>query len=429
MGRKAKKPKARGGHVKAVPSAPKMPLQLVLNHRVVDSFTPDFVHWFERFGDAPDALRCLQIVKLFITANHAISEESSATSFDPGSLDDAALALADMLDGSDIDDESDIDEALAMIYDYLHLYVDFLSETGRWTGTEEEYLVVHMFLTEETAGDLDLPGDMPELSDEEQDRAFQELPVLQLTGRLLEWIGAGKDVTSTGVLRLKDIEGGAGAVGVKARGRKTGKGPLPEGEGAAEADPESFEVGSMHEVPVLREIWAALVDIDVLSIGSTRATPGAGAESWHSPDLDSRLQTRRELLTVFLASAVMDSGSMWEEGPRDNATLARVLLRGATGEPVSAEELKAAAEDESVGGALPAFEALRALRELATLADLGLVDAGTHYTVPPVVIQCVIPALALVLTMEGNFEPGPVHPGEQSPSHDPSDSRAATNHR
>ncbi|GAA3319227.1 hypothetical protein [Arthrobacter ramosus] len=311
MSRKTKKPKARGGHLKAVPSAPKMPLQLVLNHRVVDSFTPDFVRWYERFSDAEDALQCLQIVKLFITANHAISEESSATSFDPDSLDDAALALAVMLD------ESDSDEALVEIFDYLHLYVEFLFETGLWSGTEEDYFVVHMLLSEEAAGEMDLPGDIPELSDEEQDRAFQELPVLQLTRRLLEWLGAGKDVTSTGVLRLKDIEGAAGAVGVKARGKRTGKRPLSEGQGDGDGDPESFEVGSMHEVPVLREIWAALVDIDVLSIGSTRAAPGAGAESWHSPDLDSRLQTRREFLTVFLASAVMDSGSMSEEGPRD----------------------------------------------------------------------------------------------------------------
>ncbi len=405
MSRKTKKPKPRGGHLKAVPSAPKMPLQLVLNHRVVDSFTPDFVHWYERFSDAEDALQCLHIVKLFISASHAISEESSATWFDPDSLDDAALALASTLD------DSDSDEALVAIFDYLHLYAEFLFETGRWSGTEEDYFVLHMLLTEEASGELGLPDDIPELSDEEQDQAFQELPVLQLTGRLLEWLGAGKDVTGTGVLRLKDIEGAAGAVGVKARGKKTGKGPLSEDEGAAEADPESFEVGSMHEVPVLREIWAALVDIDGLSIGSTRAAPGAAVESWNALGLDSRLQIRREFLTVFLASAVMESGSMWEEGPRDNATLARVLLRGATGEPVSVDELKSAAANESVGSALSAFEAIRALRELATLADLGLVDVGTHYTVPPAVIQCVIPALALVLAMEDNFEPGPVHPG------------------
>ena len=415
MSRKTKKPKARGGHLKGVPSAPKMPLQLVLNHRVVDSFTPDFVHWYERFSDAEDALRCLHIVKLFISASHAISEESSATSFDPDSLDDAALALAGMLD------ESDSDEALVEIFDYLHLYAEFLFETGRWSGTEEDYFVLHMLLTEEASGELGLPDDIPELSDEEQDRAFQELPVLQLTGRLLEWIGAGKDVTSTGVLRLKDIEGAAGAVGVKARGKKTRKGPLSEGEGAAEADPESFEVGSMHEVPVLREIWAALVDIDALSIGSTRASPGAGAESWHSQDLDSRRQIRREFLTVFLASAVMDSGSTWEDGPRDNATLATVLLKGTTAEPVSVEEIKSAAEINSADEVLRAFEAMRARTELATLADLGLVEADTHYTVPPAVIQCVIPALALVLAMEDDFE--------QGLSHDPSDSQPATNHR
>lgn len=285
-------------------------------------------------------MQCLHIVKLFISASHAISKESSATWFDPDSLDDAAVALAGTLD------ESDSDEALVAIFDYLHLYAEFLFETGRWSGTEEDYFVLHMLLTEEASGELDLPADIPELSDEEQDRAFQELPVLQLTGRLLEWLGAGKDVTSTGVLRLKDIEGAAGAAGVKARGKRTGKRLLPEGQGEA-GDPESCEVGSMHEVPVLREIWAALVDIDALSIGSTRALPGGGAESWHSQDLDSRLQIRHEFLTVFLASAVMDSGSMGEEGPRENKTLARVLLKGTVAEPVSVDEINRAADNDS----------------------------------------------------------------------------------
>jgi hypothetical protein len=195
MSRKTKKPKARGGHLKAVPSAPRLPLQLVLNHRSVDSLTPDFVHWFEKFGDAPDALQCLEVVKLFMTTSHAVSNQSSATRIDPDTVEDAAIGLVGVLDEADTD-EADTDEALDEVYDYLHLYVDFLSETGRWSGSQEEYSVVHAFLTE---GAPDFPPlNLPELTAEEQDQAFRELPVLELANRLLEWLEEGKDVTSKG---------------------------------------------------------------------------------------------------------------------------------------------------------------------------------------------------------------------------------------
>ncbi|MGO4856968.1 hypothetical protein [Arthrobacter sp. 2MCAF14] len=416
MSRKTKKPKARGGHLKAVPSAPKLPLQLVLNHRSVDSLTPDFVHWFEKFGDTPDALQALEVVKLFMTTSHAVSDQSSATRIDPDTLEDAAFALVGVLD------EPDMDDALGEVYDYLHLYVDFLSETGRWSGSEEEYSIVHSFLTEELADDgPDFPPlDLPELSGEEQDQGFRELPVLELASRLLEWLGEGKDVTSTRALRLKDVEGAAAAVGVKARGKKNGKQPLVplfDSEEYAQSQSETFEVRSMHDVPVLREIWAALVDSRILSVGSTRAVPGAGAESWHSRDLESRLQIRREFLVVFLASAVMNSGSMFQEG--SDQLLATVLIKGSTAEPMGVEELSKSADLGAGDDIFLAFSARRTRTQLAKLAELGLLQVDTHYTVSPVVIQCVPPALALVLALE-DFEP---------PSHDPSDSQPAPNHR
>ncbi|MFK4298337.1 hypothetical protein ABH924_003505 [Arthrobacter sp. GAS37] len=411
MSRKTKKPKARGGHLKAVPSAPRLPLQLVLNHRSVDSLTPDFVHWFEKFGDAPDALQCLEVVKLFMTTSHAVSNQSSATRIDPDTVEDAAIGLVGVLD------EADTDEALDEVYDYLHLYVDFLSETGRWSGSQEEYSVVHAFLTE---GAPDFPPlNLPELTAEEQDQAFRELPVLELANRLLEWLEEGKDVTSTRALRLKDVEGAAAAVGVNAKGKRGGKrtlAPEVEEDGRAQSQSETFEVRSMHDVPVLREIWAALVDSRILSVGATRAVPGAGADSWHSQDPESRLRIRREFLVVFLASAVMNSGSIFQEG--FDQLLATVLIKGTTGEPMGVEELSKSAEPGAGDDIFLAFSARRTRIQLAKLAELGLIQVDTHYTVSPVVIQCVPPALALVLALE-DFEPPVTRPIRQRPGREP----------
>ena len=173
----------------------------------------------------------------------------------------------------------------------------------------------------------------------------------------------------------------------------------------------------MHDVPVLREIWAALVDSRILSVGATRAVPGAGADSWHSQDPESRLRIRREFLVVFLASAVMNSGSIFQEG--FDQLLATVLIKGTTGEPMGVEELSKSAEPGAGDDIFLAFSARRTRIQLAKLAELGLIQVDTHYTVSPVVIQCVPPALALVLALE-DFEP---------PSHDPSDSGPAANHR
>ncbi|UVJ40227.1 hypothetical protein [Arthrobacter sp. CJ23] len=403
MSKKSQKPKRKpGGHLSSVPSVPKMPLQLVMNQRVVDSLTPEFVRWFEGFGEAPDALHCLQLVKLIISAGHALHGESSATQFTLDGLEEAALALADNVHP----DESD--EALDGFYDELHLYVDFLMESGRWTGSREDYDEVHGFLSGEADDDLpDLPDiQVPELSDAEQDHAFSELPLIQRTTRLLDWVGAGKEVTSTGALRLKDIEAAAAAVSIEAKGKKNAKRPFEAWEGDEAHLSAVLEVGSMHDVPVLREIWIALFQSGILSLGATRAVPGEEAGTWNSKDTAARNRIRQIFLTAFLVDALTTPGGPWSTGPELDSMLAMVLVQGGSAEPMEVAELASLADTGAGGDIVRGFAAMRARTKLANLAELGLVAAGTHYTVPPVVIGGVPPAIALVLMeVDGDFEP------------------------
>ena len=204
-------------HPKAVPQAPKMPLQLVLNHRAVDSMAVEFIRWHgAESPDPADAFECLELVKLFLTAQHAISDSSSATEIPGESVEPAVGSVIAALDPEQAED------ALDDFYFALHSFAHFLKETGRWTGTAEAYEDLHVVLGSGIeAAAPSLPDILvPQLSDEEQDAAFKTMPLIQRASSLLEWLGTGREVAATGALRLKDIEPAAAAVEVQARGRR-----------------------------------------------------------------------------------------------------------------------------------------------------------------------------------------------------------------
>ncbi|XAS68509.1 hypothetical protein V3C33_04150 [Micrococcaceae bacterium Sec5.7] len=373
----------------------------------MDSLTGDFVRWYEgTFGDASDALDCLEVVKLFITTTHALTDRSWATKLELAGLEDAAETIAGTLI------ENDGEDALDDLYDTLHVYVDYLKESGHWSGTDAEYNDIHDFLTGESISEFQRIPDfqVPDLSQQDQDQAFAGLPLIQRATCLLEWIGAGKEVTSTGVLRLKDIAEAAAAVGVQAVGKRAPR--RPAGLAFHDAEEEGghqgalLEVGTMHDVPVLSDVWAALVRSGIITLGSTRATPGPGADLWNGQDIADRLEIRCEFTTALLADAVTDTDSSWSgQEPELDGVLAVILAKGATADPMEVEELTELATSGNTGDIFLAFSALRARSKLAALADFGLVRVDSHYTVTPVVVQSLVPAIAEVLLSAEGYDP------------------------
>ncbi|MET3720606.1 MULTISPECIES: hypothetical protein [unclassified Arthrobacter] len=413
-------------HLKAVPSAPKMPLQLVLNHRVIDSMAVDFIQHTTEFPDPADAFECLELVKLFLTAQHAINGTSSATAIDSEGVEAAAGSIAVSLDPEEFDD------AFHNIYFALHSFIHFLKGTGRWTGSAEAYEELHSALGSGIASATpSLPDiQVPDLSDEEQDAAFEAMPLIQRASSLLEWLGTGKDVTSTGALRLKDIEPAAAAVGVLARGKRAAGRPAALFElEAAEGRPQTLQVGTMHDVPVLREIWAALVGTGLIKLGSTRAVPSQEAAAWNSAKIEDRLALRRALSLVVLVGVLTDVDQVWDQ-EAVAGTLLAVLAYGSTDEPMPVAELESLASMDLAGSFLSdtdlentypgdtdvddpesdaanlhatgfeeiyaSFAAFEAKHKLTLLAELGLVETGTDYVVPPVAIQCVQQAMGFL---------------------------------
>ncbi|MDP9997050.1 hypothetical protein [Pseudarthrobacter sulfonivorans] len=394
-------------HLKAVPSAPKMPLQLVLNHRVVDSMAVEFIQWSAaEFRDPAEAFECLELVKVFLSAQHAIEGSSSATAIAGEGVEAAVESIAAALDPEHADDAFDD------LYFALESYVRFLKGTGRWTGTEGAYAELQAVLGSGPAvAATDHPDIVvPRLSDEEQESAFDAMPLIRRASALLEWLGAGKEVTATGALRLKDIEPAAAAVEVLARGKRGAKRPATESAGERPDGP--LEVGSMFDVPVLNEVWSALVGAGVIRLGSTRAVPGPEAAAWNSAEVGERLKARRMLAVVLLLGVLSSSDAVWDVESVGGTVLA-VLTYGTTEDPVPVAQLEAlasmelgetfpdhgivddpdlsdASQDEARLEAIYAsYAAMEARRSLGLLAELGLVDANTHYRVPPVAIQCV----------------------------------------
>ncbi|HAP91331.1 MAG TPA: hypothetical protein DCR15_17155 [Arthrobacter bacterium] len=410
-------------HLRAVPSAPKMPLQLLMNHRVIDSLALEFIQWHGTENPDPaDAFECLELVKLFLTAQHAINGSSSATAIDSESVEEAAGAIAVSLD------PDEMDEAFDDIYFALHSYIHFLKGTGRWSGTDDAYEELHSVLGRGIASAVPhLPViQVPVLSDKHQDAAFKAMPLIQRASALLEWLGTGKEVTGTGALRLKDIEPAAAAVGVLARGKRAARRALPlPGLEAAGSQPETpLEVGTMFDVPVLRDIWSALVGAGLIRLTSTRAVPGPEAAAWNSPGIEERLTIRRMLSVALLVGVLTDADQVWDQEAVAGTVLA-VLSYGTTDEPMPVAELERMAstdleaallqhidledteledtelEEAGLEAIYASFAALEAQHKLTLLDELGLVAAETHYRVPPVAIQCVDLAMGFLKLPDG----------------------------
>ncbi len=66
-----------------------------------------------------------------------------------------------------------------------HTFIDFLYATRRWTGSEEEYGLVHALLMAHANAAEPVPRvtvRLPALTDTEEALAFADLPRVELTG-------------------------------------------------------------------------------------------------------------------------------------------------------------------------------------------------------------------------------------------------------
>ncbi|MCG2621390.1 plasmid pRiA4b ORF-3 family protein [Arthrobacter sp. I2-34] len=341
--------------------------------RAIEALTPDFVRWFEEdIGPAEDALTCLGLVQAISVDYQEEAGTTDVTAFQAG-------LLADMFQQIDDVDPGMVDVVVEM----FHLYIDFLHETGRWTGTDEDYEEVHAFLLGQAGPGLPVI-EIPQLDDEREVQGFAALPLIAHARALLDWIGAGRPVTSTGVLQLKDIEAAAASIGVAARGIRKRSAEVLDAAG------DTILAQSMREVPLLYPLWTALEAAGILEVRSTKVVPGEGARRFLAGSPAEQLEQCRYVTTWFLRQAVHARGLIeaWDQAAA--TVLVSVIVAAASPEPPLLDRVLHLADNVPEEERTVAMLATLMLPgQLEELAGLGLLVLDDHVRVPAVVIQCV----------------------------------------
>ncbi|HEX7202261.1 MAG TPA: hypothetical protein VF249_05805 [Arthrobacter sp.] len=350
--------------------------------RALDALAPAYVQWFDDGtpGAGAAALQYLKLMEPTISRYLETTAVPDVTSFDPAAL---ANAVAEEVTtaGRAQDPETADPEQAALIVDSVRSYLEFLSETGRWTGPAEQLAEALDFFDSLADGDDGHESiEVPDIPQEQALAAFTALPLIQKATALLRWIGDGKPVTGTGALRLKDIEEAAACVGVSARG----------GTKRADEPDDVPTVRSMYEVPLLAEIWATLQTAELIRVKPTKVVPFEDPAHFLDGSVAEQLDDFTMFTSCFLEQAVLrlDPEEPWEHPL--SAVQVSILLAAATGEPPSVERVKAAPDraQEAEKAAVTDLTNV-AMARLEELSELGLLTIDTHFRVPPVLIGCV----------------------------------------
>ncbi|MET4095221.1 plasmid pRiA4b ORF-3 family protein [Arthrobacter sp. UYCu712] len=377
--------------------------------RAVDALTPAFVRWLDdgKPGAAASALECLAQVKNVMGRYMERTAAADVTSLDPVPLalavsdEISAVAAAAMADSA-YGVTDDVDEAVYTV-NAVHAFVEFLAETGRWSGSEGQLSELRDFFDTLGGDDGYSDGgrgfiDVPDIPDKDALQYLSELALIQRAAALLEWIGDGKPVTATGALRLRDIEAAAACVGVTVRGstKRAASQPgalLPgfdEAPGFGEVAEPVPTVRSMYEVPLLAQLWNALADSELIEVQSTKAVRSAASDVFVAGGTAERLEELEFFVEQFLESAVLgfDREQPWER--LIAGMQASILLAAATPDPPLKERVLAAPEsapeaEKMMFGVLTGV----AVSRLEAFAELGLLTIDTHFRVPPALVGCV----------------------------------------
>lgn len=377
------------GHRTATPRS----LSTFRADRAVDALTPAFVRWFEE--GSPDsavaAVECLTQIKAVMGRYMERTAAADVTNLELGGL---SVAISDeifsIVDTAEtLTGQMGAFESSNFVVDAVHAFVEFLGETGRWSGTPAQLADAMDFFDttgEDDGGQVDL--EVPEIPEEEAIEVFSNLPLIQRATALLQWLGEGKLVTATGALRLRDIEAAAACVGIAVKGgAKREDSRPPATAGSADEVPT---VRSMYEVPQLALLWNVLEATALIELKPTKAVPTADSSVFLFGEPSKRLEELVFLVDQFLVAAVLD----WDpEQPWErivSGLQASALLAAATSDPPERARVLAAPDnapeaDSALAGILTSV----AVRRLDELAELGLLTIDTHFRVPPALIRCI----------------------------------------
>jgi len=250
----------------------------------------EFVEWTEqsRFADGPaDAEFFVKIADL---ALQMIGEERPAFVPTAWTPDDVHLLWAIMEDieaDTKMGAEVPGDVAADGLANAAFALLLFLGDSGYWTGTDAD--LDHCLDDLDPEGPVDGPAPeqlsaatvSPEIVEPDVERAaLMELPVMERLSKFVEWLGDGKAVTGTRVLKPADAS---------------------ELAGLLEIETPPSKLRTMLDVAELRRLWVVAQGVGLVDVRSTKAYPGANVSKWGSRDLDLMRVAAAESVKVLFA--------------------------------------------------------------------------------------------------------------------------------
>ena len=221
----------------------------------------------------------------------------------------------------------------------------------------------------------------------------------------LYWMGPSAPATQKGGLRRKDVEPVAAMLGIPAEGvnkrddavpPEVTEGALFSGEGLTiQQSTAKTKVLSMWELPELAAWWKALLEMEIIELGSTKVYPGPAADDWMSSHPLVALELREDFVTAFIGAALQEEAEPFQ---RDGF----LAMLGQRSIPVIIGLLVDALhrEDDPAAETAPPEMNLLAVRPrmlMAALARLGILQGGEDaHRVPaslrPAVVQAIFDA-------------------------------------
>ncbi|MEP9415555.1 plasmid pRiA4b ORF-3 family protein [Gordonia sp. VNQ95] len=198
-------------------------------------------------------------------------------------------------------------------------FLEFLVESDLWAGTDEvaTYAIERL---EQVFGLRYVGADIAPVDEDEERAALLATGVLQRITAFLDWLGDGKPVTQTGWLKLAAARDLATALDV----------PVYE------------HLRSMGDHPYLSGMWNYLKVLDLVDVGSTRATPGPRVPEW----TDQSLDFLRSALATWVGGRLPKPNALASVRSDVGAQVIGVVIQAMSSSPVTDADIDRWRDDE-----------------------------------------------------------------------------------
>ena len=105
------------------------------NIRELEALTPDFISWYAQRQFSADIEEVLESLKLFFRFYPETGDNRPITALDPAEV---CARLSSLITNT-------LFEGVMASYSLMR-FLDFLHDAGRWSGSQESFLVVHAVL-------------------------------------------------------------------------------------------------------------------------------------------------------------------------------------------------------------------------------------------------------------------------------------------